>query len=76
MTFPVRTNNTLTIQQTRTYHRFSDAADDVVNGRVYEGIHFRFSDMVARMQGMSIAEWTFKHFLRPLHDSHGDDDED
>jgi len=76
MTFSVTTTNTLAIKPTRTYRRFSDAADDVVNGRVYEGIHFRFSDMTARMQGMNIAERTFKHFLRPVHDNRCDDDDE
>jgi hypothetical protein len=28
--------------------RFSDAAEDVVNARIYEGIHFRFADTVAQ----------------------------
>jgi hypothetical protein len=77
MTFSVTTNNALAIQKTRTYYRFSDAADDVENGRIYEGIHFRFSDITGRMQGMSVAEWTFTHFLRPVDDDHRDaDDQD
>src|SRR5258705_9821376 len=45
MTFDVTTTNTgPTVVDTRTYNRFSDAAEDVVNGRIYEGIHFRFAD--------------------------------
>jgi len=39
------------LQQVRTYNRLSDAAADVVNARIYEGIHFRFADVQARKQG-------------------------
>jgi hypothetical protein len=55
-----------TFVTTRTYDRFSDAADDVVDARVYEGIHFRFADTVARREGKHVANWAFAHFLRPL----------
>ncbi|MFN2513556.1 MAG: vanadium-dependent haloperoxidase [Pyrinomonadaceae bacterium] len=69
MTFQVTTTNTgPTIQDTRTYNRFSDAAEEVVNARIYEGIHFRFADADARKQGKQVAQWAFSHFLRPLDD--------
>jgi len=42
---------------TRTFNRFSDAAEEVVNARVYEGIHFRFADTEARKQGRHVAQW-------------------
>jgi hypothetical protein len=54
------------INKTRTYARFSDAAVDVVNARIYEGIHFRFADTVARTEGTHVANWAFERFLRPL----------
>ena len=66
MSFIVRTTNAAAIQQTRTYSRFSDAAQDVVDARIYEGIHFRFADEDARKQGRHVAEWVFDHFLKPL----------
>jgi hypothetical protein len=50
----------------RTYTRFSAVADDVVNARVYMGIHFRFADEVARRQGEKAADWAFDHVLKPL----------
>lgn len=65
MTFEVTSMAPLAIQKTRIYHRFSDAARDVVEARIYLGIHFRFADTAARTQGMRVAEWTFNHFLRP-----------
>ena len=52
---------------TKTYHRFSDMAADVVDVRIYQGIHFRFDDTVARRTGTRAADWAVSHFLRPLH---------
>ena len=72
LTFSVTTTNPgPTIQDTRTYDRFSDAAQEVVDARIYEGIHFRFADEEARDQGARVAKWAFKNFLQPLH-GHGD----
>jgi hypothetical protein len=76
-TFSVTTTNTgPTNQDTRTFHRFSDAAEEVVNARIYEGIHFRFADTAARKQGRQVARWAFNNFLRPLDDDDDDDDDD
>jgi hypothetical protein len=74
VTFLVTTTVPQAMQQTRTYHRFTDAADDVVIARVYEGIHFHFADAEGRKQGEAVARWVFNHFLRPAQDE-GDDDE-
>ena len=54
------------VNKSKTYHRFSDMADDVVNVRIYQGIHFRTADAVARRQGTRAADWAFSHYLRPL----------
>jgi len=70
MTFSVTSNF---VNQTKTYQRFSDIADDVVNVRIYQGIHFRTADEVARRHGTQIADMAFSHFLRPVH-NHDDDD--
>jgi hypothetical protein len=50
----------------RSYTRFSDVARDVVNVRVWQGIHFRFADTVGERQGAHIAQWTFTRLLRPV----------
>ncbi len=78
ITFSVTTTNTgPTVEDTRTYQRFSDAAEQVVDARVYAGIHFRFADEAARIQGRQVADWGFKNFLRPRnrhnHAKQGDD---
>ena len=67
MTFSITTTNVgPTVQDTRMYHRFSDAMQDVVDARVYAGIHFRFADEASRKQGREVAHWTFKNILRPV----------
>ena len=66
----------LVVQNDRLYDRFSDVAEDIVNVRIYQGIHFRTADEAARKQGRSVAKWAFDHFLRPLDDDCDDDDDD
>ena len=68
VTFSLTSTIAQAINKTRTYERFSDAAEDVVDARIYEGIHFRFADTVARTQGTHVANWAFERFLRPLTD--------
>ncbi len=56
----------------RTFDRLSDAAQEVVDARIWLGIHFRFADDDARRLGQRVASWTFNHALRPIGDD-GDD---
>lgn len=70
MTFEVTSNAPLAVQKTRTYHRFSQFAQEVVDARVYLGIHFRFADTTARAQSRRVADWVFDHFLVPTRDDH------
>ncbi len=66
MTFEVTSNAPLAVKKMRVYRRFSAAADDVVNARIWLGIHFRFADVAARVQGQRVADWAFGHFLLPV----------
>ncbi len=75
-TFEVTSLAPQAVQKTRTYHRFSDAARDVVEARILLGIHFRFADTAARAQGESVAEWAGRRFLLPLRGGHHRFDED
>ena len=72
MTFSITTTNVgPTNEDTRTYERFSAGAQDVVDARVYLGIHFRFADEAARKQGRRVADWAFRNFMRPIGDIAG-----
>ena len=73
MTFSITTTNAgPTTQDTRTYERFSDAAQEVVDARIYEGIHFRFADEAARKQGKQVADWGWRNFMRSFTDDNQD----
>jgi hypothetical protein len=63
--FTITSNAPPVVQRTRTYARFSDAAQEVVEARMLLGIHFRFADVEARRQGTRVAHWTFTNFLEP-----------
>jgi hypothetical protein len=60
----------LAVQKSRSYPRFSAAAQDAVDARILLGIHFRFADDEARRQGSRVAHWTFTRFLRPVPGGH------
>jgi hypothetical protein len=51
----------------RLYRRISDAAQEVVDARIFLGIHFRTADAVGRQLGARAAWHTFTHALRPVH---------
>lgn len=64
--FQMTTTNPNAVQKTRMFTRFSQAEDEVVNARVYVGIHYRNSDRVARAQGVRVANWIFKRYFLPV----------
>jgi hypothetical protein len=77
ISFVATSDHPLAIPKERQYERLSDMSDDVVNVRVYQGIHFRRADVWGRRQGQNVAKWVFTHFLRPVrHDCDDDDDDD
>jgi hypothetical protein len=49
----------------RQYLRSSQAAQEVVEVRILQGIHFRAADEQGRRQGRRVAHWTFSKFLKP-----------
>lgn len=52
-------------QKTRNYAKFSDWATDIVNVRIYQGIHFRTADQTTREVGEKIADLVFKEVGTP-----------
>jgi hypothetical protein len=53
---------------TRHYDSGPALRADVVNARVWQGIHFRFADTAARNLGTHLADWTLDHYFQPTHD--------
>lgn len=41
---------------------------DVVDARVWLGIHFRFADIASRNIGLQLSDWTIDHYFQPAHD--------
>jgi hypothetical protein len=52
---------------TREWERFSEASDEVVDARVYSGIHFRTADDVGAIMGKQVARFVYTHALQPTH---------
>jgi hypothetical protein len=50
---------------TRSFERLSDYVSEVVNGRIYEGVHYRTSGEVGAALGRRVAEEVVKTQLRP-----------
>jgi hypothetical protein len=83
VTFTVTSANTNANPNVRIYTSFTDAALDVVEARILQGIHTRSADLNGRQVGKSVARWVFRHALRPLKNHHHwnhrddwDDDDD
>ena len=55
---------------TRHWNTFSEAVDEVIDARVYSGIHFRNSDEVGARMGRQVAQFVSKHALRRCPHSH------
>ena len=52
---------------TRTFTRFSQAIDDVVNARVWSGIHFRTADEQGERIGSQVASYVGQRYFEPRH---------
>lgn len=51
---------------TRTYTDWQTVTDEVINARVWEGVHFRFSDVTGVRQGLRLARWEAGRLNRVL----------
>jgi hypothetical protein len=52
--------------QTRHFDRFSDALKEVIDARVWGGIHFRTADEQGAALGKKVAHWEEKHYFQPV----------
>ena len=50
---------------TRQWDTFSEGVDEVIDARVYSGIHFRTADEVGARMGRQVAQFASTHALRP-----------
>jgi hypothetical protein len=59
----------------RDYTRFTDVAEDTINARLYQGIHFRSAEEQGAKIGKNVANWLDEHFFEEVEDE-DDEDED
>ena len=51
---------------TRSFERFSDILSEVIDARVWAGIHFRTADVQGAVLGNKIAHYLKKHYFQPV----------
>ncbi len=51
---------------TRSFDRFSDALKEIIDARVWGGIHFRTADMQGAVLGKKVAHYLEKHYFQPV----------
>jgi PAP2 superfamily len=65
--FTVRSDRSGT---SRTFGRLSDALREVINARVWAGIHFRTADVQGAILGKNVAHYLHRHYFQPTRDCH------
>jgi hypothetical protein len=50
---------------TRSFTRFSQAIDEIVDARVWSGIHFRTADEQGERIGEQVAQYRQEHYFQP-----------
>jgi len=52
---------------TRSFDRFSDVLNEVIDARVWAGIHFRTADVQGSVLGKKVAQYLKKNYFQPVH---------
>jgi hypothetical protein len=56
------------VPDVRHYDTGAALRQDVVDGRMWLGVHFRFADTASRDMGLRLTDWTLDHYFQPVHD--------
>src|SRR5918994_2575587 len=51
---------------TRSFDRLSDALKEIIDARVWGGIHFRTADVQGAVLGKKVAHWLRTHYFQPV----------
>jgi PAP2 superfamily len=51
---------------TRSFERFSEAIKEIIDARVWAGIHFRVADVQGAVMGKKISRYLEEHYFQPL----------
>jgi hypothetical protein len=49
----------------RRFHRFSEALEEIIDARVWSGIHFRTADVQGAVLGKKVARYLGEHYFQP-----------
>ena len=52
--------------KTRTFSSFDQALDEVVEARIWAGLHFRNADVQARQLGTNVANFAAANYFEPV----------
>jgi hypothetical protein len=52
---------------TRSFTRFSQAIEEIIDARVYAGLHFRTADLDGARLGEEVAHWREAHAFKRGH---------
>jgi len=69
--FSMDSNVAGVVSPVRTYDRLSDALEEVLDARIYGGMHYRNSTRIGAHVGKQVSRFTTRHFFRPAK-HHGD----
>jgi hypothetical protein len=58
--------STLAGTTARNYTRFSDVIGEVIDARVWNGLHFRTADNQGALLGQRVAAWVARNYFRPV----------
>ena len=63
---PVKLTSATAPGVTRSFTRLSDYVTEVIDARVYDGVHYRTSGEVGAAMGRKIGEYTVQNYFKPL----------
>jgi hypothetical protein len=52
--------------ETRYFDRFSDALKEIIDARIWAGLHYRTADIQAKILGRKVVHYMAKHYFQPL----------
>jgi hypothetical protein len=52
--------------ETRYFDRFSEARKEIIDARIWAGLHFRTADIQAQILGRKVAHYMATHYFQPL----------
>lgn len=63
--FTIDSNVAGLLNPVRDYSQFSEALEEVLNARIYGGMHYRTSTRIGANLGKQVSRYTTRHFFRP-----------